>query len=273
MAYKVLDILKDLPGTNCRDCSKSGCFAFATGVYLDGADLAGCPHLSPEKLALMREKVAAGRVRGEGKKDASHVQALNHLMDKMREADLAALAKNASCAYDPGPPPTVGCDFLGQPLAIRPDEVTAATGEPPSVWVKIFLYIYLTRAAGTPEAGDWAAFRELPNSVSKARAFDGAAQSVADHYAGRPDALARAAQTLGGERVASESADAAFRFQALPRVPLLFSFWDVTEEFEARATLLVDRGVLDYLDQEALVFLAEAFAKRMTGESVSEVIP
>jgi hypothetical protein len=273
MAYKVLDILKDLPGSNCGDCGKNGCFAFATGVYLDGADPAGCPRLDPAAAGVMREKVKEGRSRGEGRRDPSHVQALNHLLKKMGEADLPSLAAHAGADYDPGPPPAVHLDFLGQKIHALSDDVTAETGEPPSVWVKIFVFIYLTRASGRPPKGEWVAFRELPNTTSKSRSFEACANKVAEHFGDRADALHTAALSLGGTPVAHGSADRAYLFRALPRVDLLLLYWVGGEEFSARASLLVDRDVLDYLDQEALVFLAEAFAQRMMGKNVSEVIP
>jgi hypothetical protein len=273
MTYKVLDILKDLPGTNCGECGRSGCFAFATAVYLDGADPAGCPHLDPTAAEDMRAKIKAGRGRGEGRRDPTHVQALNHLLKKMGEADLASLAANAGAVYEPGPPPAVLCDFLGQTLRARTDDVTAENGEPPSVWVKIFLFIYLTRASGRPPKGAWAAYRELPNSTSKSRSFEACANRIAEFFGDRTEALQAAALALGGTPVSHGSADHAYLFRALPRVDLLLLYWEGGEEFSARAALLVDRDVLDYLDQEALVFLAEAFAQRMMGKNISEVIP
>ena len=55
----------------------------------------------------------------------------------------------------------------------------------------------------------------------------------------------------------------AYRFSALPRIPLLLLFWDDNkeEEFPARVKILMDRTVLNFIDIESLVFLAERFAK------------
>ena len=51
MAYKVVDIYKDLPKkAGCSDCGKPGCFAFATAAHLEGMELAKCVHLEPEQL-------------------------------------------------------------------------------------------------------------------------------------------------------------------------------------------------------------------------------
>lgn len=273
MAYKVLDILKDLPGTNCKDCGKTGCFAFATGVYLDGDKLSLCPHLSPEKLKDMEEKLAAGRAEGGGKKESSHVQALNFLMGKIAEGDFKEMAAKSGATYDPGPPEGLHVKFVGRDHLVTAKDVKALDGGAPSVWVKVFLYIYVTRATGADLTGKWVSFRELPNTVSKEKTYERKVSEIVKHMKGGLAEINRAALALGGEPIEFGSAHGAWRFDALPRVPVILLYWPAEEEFEARATLVLDGGILDYLDQEAIVFLAEAFVKLMTGGDVADVIP
>ncbi len=273
MAYKVLEIYKDLPQTNCGDCGRSGCFAFASAIYLEGADPGECPHLSEAECRIMGKKLEKGRERGDGLKPEKSEQALEHLRGKMAEVDLATQAARCAAKYLPGPPEAMEFAFLGRSHRVTRTDVTAMEGPPPTVWVKIFLFIYVTRASGEPLAERWAAFRELPNTVSKARSFEACGARIAASFEGRPEELGEAARVLGGEEVEYGSADRAFLFPALPRVPLLLLFWDRQEEFEARTSILVDGGVLAYLDQEALVFLAEAFMSRLQGKGLEEVIP
>lgn len=271
MSYKVLDLFKDLPGTNCGDCGKPGCFAFATAVYLEAYPLERCPHLGGTEAAI-RVKLEADRAEGGGRKPESSEQALEHLRGVIAGRDLAEVAERCGGRYLEGPPEAVEVEFLGTPHRILRDDVEAQ-GQPPTVWVKILLLIYATRAAGRPPTGDWIAFRELPNSVSKARSFEASAARIAEGFAERPEALAPAVTRVGGHPVEHPSAPRAFRIDALPRVPLLLLFWPPDDEFPARATLLVDRGVLDYLDQEALVFLSEALAQKLLGGDLAEVVP
>ncbi len=273
MAYKVLDLFKDLPGTNCGECGRSGCFAFATAVYLEGAPLSGCPHLSPEALREMAARLEEGRARGEGRRPEASEQALGHLRSVMAERDLREVAERCGARYEAGPPEAVEVTFLGVPHRVLRDDVRALEGPEPTVWVKIFLLIYATRATGEPPEGRWVSYRELPNTVSKSRSFEACAERIARAFEGRPGDLEGAASRLGGERVPHGSAPWAYRFRALPRVEILLLFWDRDEEFPARAMILLDGGVLGYLDQEALVFLAEAFAQRMLGEGLEGVIP
>lgn len=267
MAYKVLDIFKDLPRTNCGICGKGSCFAFASIVYLEGVPLSLCTPLAPETLAQMEAKLEAGRAQGEGRRPESSEQALRALLAKLSAAEFPLLAERSGCSYRAGPPETLDVDFLGVPHRITLTDVAAVSGPAPTVWVKIFLLIYATRATGAAPAGQWISYRELPNSTSKSKSFEDNAARLARAFEGKLGELDRRAAAEGGQPADFGSADRAWIFPALPRVSLLLLFWDRQEDFEARASFLVDRQILDYLDQEAIVFLAEAFVERFLGGS------
>ncbi len=271
MPYKPLDIFQDLPKTNCGYCGRPGCLPFAMAVYLGDAPLSACTQLTPEKAEEIRQKLEAQKRESKGGGQAVE-QALEFLMGKVGEADLAELARKSGSEYIPGPPDAVRLELFGEPYLASGEGVKAEDGGSPGVTVKVFLLIYLTRASGAKPAGEWAAFREFPNTVSKAKQFEASAAGLARAYDGRSGDLAAAAARLGGAPDESGSADLAFIFQALPRVRLYLLFWDSDEDFEARASILLDKGALDYLDQEAMVFLAEAFAALIKGESIHELL-
>ena len=271
MPYKVLDIYKDLPRTNCGDCGKGGCFAFASAVYLEGLALEACPHLAPALKESMEARLETGRAQGEGRRPESTEQALGFLLGKVRGADFQGLGADSGAAYQPGPPEALELSFLGTPHRVTRDDVAALEGEAPTIWVKIFLLIYVTRATGAAAAGEWVSYRSLPNTVSKAKSFDAVGEKLGHTFEERLGELDQAARRLGGEPTSFGSADRGYLFQALPRVRLLLLFWDRQEGFPARVSLLLDKGILDYLDQEAIVFLAEAFGNRLLGKGLGEL--
>jgi uncharacterized Fe-S cluster-containing protein len=270
--YKVLDIFKDLPGKNCKECGHSGCFAMATAAYLEGAPLEECHHLEPEKLAEMKAKLEETLSGGDAKKTPSHVKALEFLKEKTREMNFADMAAKANCLFHKGDPEIISLEFLGNVHEISTEDIVALQGEQPSTWVKVFLYIYITRANGNRPQDRWVAYRELPNTVSKSKSFEDCAQELSDRFTGKTDKLVEAAKRLGGTKAEFGSADLVYRFKALPKVDLLLLYWEGNEEFGARAAMLLDGGVLDYLDQEAIVFMAEAFVKRLCGESMAGLV-
>ena len=276
MPYMVIDIYKDLPRTNCGECGKGSCFAFATAAFLEGRPLSDCAPLDPEQRAGMQARLDADRSTGAEHRGPSAEQALRSLLEVMRSTDLAAQAAKAGGAYVTVPEEGVRLPFLdAEYLATRRDLLTLR-GDPAPTQVKILLLIYLTRAHGDPVSGVWVSYRDLANTVSKSKSYDacmerlaaGLAGIAADSDPGRLDGLVA---SLRGTPVTSESADAAYLLPALPRVPLLLLFWRADEEFAARASLLVDRDVLGYLDQEATLFLAEAVTARLLGEDLADL--
>ena len=50
---------------------------------------------------------------------------------------------------------------------------------------------------------------------------------------------------MGGELI--DMADAAYMFQAFPRVPLYYLFWEGDEEFRPRLSVLFDRSIERHL--------------------------
>ncbi len=297
MAYKVVDIYKDLPRTNCGDCGKGACFAFATAVYLEAFPLERCPHLGEVSRREMEARLDGSREAGAGRRPSSSEQALRSLLAALSDADLAESAAASGAEHVPGSAPGVEeaviVRFLGAMYRVTRLDVTAETGDPPSVWVKVLLLIYLTRAtesarasgrgAGAPEraptagaegatAAAWLGYRDLPNTLSKAQTFEACVARIAERFADAAPALETAATAIGGRRVDAGPADIGYRIDVLPRVPMLLLVWHPEEGFPAHGSLLLDRSALDYLDQEALVFAAEALVGRLLGEDLSELV-
>ncbi len=275
MPYKVLDIYADLPKTNCGDCRKKACYPFAAGVFLEGLKLSECPHLDEEKRRVMQERLDEEKGVGKGKagKAAASEKALEFLKEKMEKSDFEVLARRCGGEYIEEPEEAIHLPFLGRPYRIERDDVKAEEGEQPSVFIKILLMIYATRASDAAPLEKWTAFRELPNSASKAKSFEDNAGRIAGLFGDDLQGLDDAALRWGGELSSEGNADRAYLFNALPKVGLLLLFWEGDEDFEARASILLHANVLDFLDQEAITFLSEALVNAMMGESINDIAP
>ena len=182
-------------------------------------------------------------------------------------ADPARCAAQAGCGLSPD---GVAVPFFGRPhLVTHPGGDVSAGGAPAHVAVSILLLHYLLRADGVPPAGEWLAFRELPDGMFYAASFAQRAEApLAQAFgagSGSGDGLERfrgAAAVAGG--LPLELADAAFAFQALPRLALAVLVWAGDEEFPAQASVVFDAAAGHYLPAEDLAGLGGLLARRLT---------
>jgi hypothetical protein len=185
-------------------------------------------------------------------------------------ADPAAAAVRAGCAPDGG---GVLVPLLGVPhLVTHPGgEVWAGPDRQENAAVAVMLLHYLLGADGTPPAGTWSAYRELPDGLFYAAAFSRRAdQRLARAFATSPDALesfARAARDLRGD--ALTLGDASFRFAALPRVDVAVLVWAGDDEEPGEARVLFDAHAGHYLPAEDLAELGGQLTNRLLAASGS----
>lgn len=266
MPLTVLDVYKFLPRTNCGDCGQSACLAFATRVVKEGEDIHRCPHLADEahpQVAALKEQ----QEKGQGRRRESLAIALEALQEKVAALDFARQAASHGLEYaEENGRPLVILPFFGQRLKVFKDRVAYPPGVPSRPWDAILLYNYLASPGQTPNTGAWISFQSLPNAVSKTKTLERLQQQVAAAFAGRLEALGRRGRDLGGQAAqVAEDADLSLVFRPLPRVPVLFLFWeaDPAEDFPSQARFLFDASVGAYLDLESLLFLVEGLIERL----------
>jgi len=117
----------------------------------------------------------------------------------------------------------------------------------------LFLY-YLRNADGTPPAGRWISFRELPSGGFYHQAFQGyTGDRLIRELGDDLEGFCVAARWLGGHLEGIGSA--AFSFRVLPRVSLAVVFWQGDEDFVSRANVLFDASASHYLPTDGLAVL------------------
>lgn len=132
---------------------------------------------------------------------------------------------------------------------IRTDDGTA----PPSLMQGLIL-TYLYTSDGTPPIDRWMGFRELPNGMFYAQAFQGytGAELVRDLNGDVP-AFRQASEKLRGEALAI--GDAGYVFQVLPRLKLAVVMWAGDDEFPSQAQMLFPESAPHYLVTEGLAIV------------------
>jgi hypothetical protein len=125
----------------------------------------------------------------------------------------------------------------------------------------LFLY-YLSHADGTPWVGRWVSFRELPAGGFYHQAFQGyTGNRLTKVFGNDLEAFRQAARELGGWRL--DLGDAAFTFDALPRVILAVVYWQGDDEFAPNAQVLFDASVSGYLPTDACAVLGSQLVDRL----------
>jgi len=266
MAITVMEVLKRLPRTNCGDCGRPTCLAFATQVIKEGEDLGKCPHLQAGDE--FGELIRAQQQAGVGRRRESVAISLEVLQAKVAPLNFAALAAGLGAEFgEEAGRPYLTMPYFGHCLQVFKDELRYPPGALADPWDAILLYNYIASRGSQLPTGNWIAYNSLPNSVSKAKTLVRLERELAAHFSGRAEALKEKAAGLGAEMVAvgGEDADVQAVFLPLPRVPILLLYWDAdpAEGFEAQCRLLFDAGVSEYLDLEAMLFLVEHLLARL----------
>ena len=132
----------------------------------------------------------------------------------------------------------------------------------------LVLYYYLT-ADGAPLSERWVSLAELPDGRFYNQAYQGyRGRKLSLAFGNRLEALAQAVQAQGGEAFRPPGAeeapgDAAFHFQAFPRLPLLLVYWLGDEEFPASAQVLFDASASHYLPTDVCAILGGMLTGRL----------
>jgi hypothetical protein len=149
--------------------------------------------------------------------------------------------------------------ILGFPELIARDE---ESGSELTVLNQALLLYYFSTCDGEPDFGRWIAFSELPDGRFYNQAFQSyTGQHLVRVFGDDLDSFNRAAEALGGSR--TDLGDSAYRFQALPNVPLLVAYWLGDEDFPASSQILFDAAISHHLPTDACAILGSSLAQKL----------
>lgn len=138
----------------------------------------------------------------------------------------------------------------------------AATGEALDPLTQALVAYYLHTADGMLPADHWIAFTELPDGRFYTQAFQGyTGRELAQTFGNDVAHFGETAVALAGTAV--PFADAAFRFQALPRVPVLAVCWQGDEDFPPSYKILFDAHTPHYLPTDACAILGSMLTRHL----------
>ncbi|MFQ6101210.1 MAG: DUF3786 domain-containing protein [Anaerolineae bacterium] len=156
-------------------------------------------------------------------------------------------------------------DFFWQEYVVSAGDFTvreADTGEEVPSFFQSLILTYLATADGTTPSSRWIGFRDLPNGMFYAQAFQGySGDRLVRELEGDAEHFRRAAEALGGELL--DIGDAGYAFTVFPRVHLALVYWEGDEEFPSQARVLFEDTAAHYMPTDGLAILGSQLVGRI----------
>jgi Domain of unknown function (DUF3786) len=136
------------------------------------------------------------------------------------------------------------------------------TGGELSVDQQALLLYHFHTSDGTPLAGRWISFSELPGGGFYAQAFQGySGNELSRTFGEDTTSLERAALAAGGSP--ERFADLAFSFPLFPRLHLLVAYWQGDEDFPGSLRILFDAAAEHHLPMDVCAIAGGMLTRRI----------
>ena len=142
-------------------------------------------------------------------------------------------------------------------LVYHPDIRIVEEDNPAPVpqFLEIILLHYLLQANGVAVADDWVAYRQLPGSgLFERRFIQMAMNPMLGEFGNDVEAFKKAGAIAGGIPM-TRTGDAAFKFMALPKIPMACILYLGEDELPPSVNILFDAAAPNYLPTEDLSLL------------------
>jgi hypothetical protein len=182
------------------------------------------------------------------------VQIPTRYWEDLAARDIREVCRNALA--EAHPPEGLLLHFLNEPFLVDVRErcVKRAKG---GAWEKtgqdlleLIMLVYLLGVKDEPLAQEMITVQELKDAHFFQGPHELHLDPVLQRYGRNREGFKEAARSLGADPL--DLADAAFRIQAFPRVPVYYLLWEGDEEFEPRLSVLFDRSVERHLSADGI---------------------
>ena len=183
--------------------------------------------------------------------DAAHRKAL----EEMKGITPYAVASKSGTDYDGS---RFRIPFFNRIFLVHYPEIRImeeGSSAPVPQYLEIILLHYLLQAGGVPIADEWIAYRQLPGSaLFSARFMQMAVNPLLKAFGDDVEAFRKAGEAVGGTPI-TRTGDAAFKFMALPRIPIACIYYQGEEGIPSSFNILFDASAEHYLPTEDLSLL------------------
>jgi hypothetical protein len=124
------------------------------------------------------------------------------------------------------------------------------------------LLYYLVTADGASLTGKWVSLAGLPNGLLYNASFQGyTGAEIVKAFGSNLEAFKTACIKTGG--IQADVGSASFVFQALPRVPVMLTFWLGDEDFASACNVLFDESASHYLPVDGCAILGSMLTQQV----------
>ena len=244
----IMEILKLLNKSNCRECGSPTCLAFAAAVFKGQKSLNECTHLDRSILDdySVSESISAPP-------PDPNSEPLDNLRAKLKDMDFTEAAKRLNAKFSDGKLTVKVCgkDFSVDKQGNFYSEIHIHT------WITIPMLNYIIYGAGKDPAGEWISFRELKRAKDWYNFFvhqcEMPLKKVADSYT---DLFEDMLHIFNGKRVKNHyESDISLVLLPLPKLPMLICYWKPEDGLESSLNLFFDKTASDNISIESIYSL------------------
>ena len=145
-----------------------------------------------------------------------------------------------------------------------PDLVVQYAGDsdPAPPFLQALLLYYFASSDGAKPSGEFISFSELPEGRFYNQAFQGyTGKELSRRFGLDVERFRRVAQAAGGHSY--PLGDAAFLFQALPRLALLVVYWQGDEDFPSSCQILFESTASHYMPTDGCAILGSLLTRKL----------
>ena len=249
-----MEIFQLLDMSNCRECGKKTCLAFAAAVFQGQRKLAECPTLDREII----ERLSAGP-ENPNTIEQNRDEYLKQLKSEIANHDLAAGAKRVGAQFADN---KLRLKVLGKDFGVDTDGNLYADIHI-NPWVVIPFLSYILHGKGLPVSGNWVSFRELKDGKERYPLFQKRCEEpmkqVADIYTNLFDDLVH---IFSGKQVEEQfESDISVVLHPLPKVPIMICFWMLEDGLESSLNVFFDETADENLDIDSVFTLGAGLAQ------------
>ena len=236
----LMEVFKLLPKTNCRECNKPTCLAFAAAVFNGESQLAECPDIDPDivkKYGVQEKRIS--------QYEADLDQALTDLRSEVAKIDLAEAAQRTGAVFANG---KLTLKVMGRNFSVD-GQGKLYSDIHVNPWVTAPILTYILECKGVPVKNDWKPLRELPQGRDWSRLFgqqcEKPLKKLADAYT---DLFEDLVDIFNGQPVEGHyQSDIAIALKPLPLVPMLICYWKPDDGMDSDLNLFFDATASDNL--------------------------